>query len=183
LLFEAAKGPAVSLWIWSAADKRVLRFGELQSSAAINASFSPDGRGVAYSQLPTPSAGLFVQPFPPTGAKYQLPGGGIYPMWSPDGKRLFFNPAGRFLAVSVSAQPTLAFGNPVALARGTFFVPGPFAPRNHDIARDGQRLVGVISTATSGSSGQPQAGRLPPEQIQVVVNWFDELKTKLPAGK
>src|SRR5262249_15508786 len=34
---------------------------------------------------------IYVQPFPPTGAKYQLSAsGGFDPLWSPDGKELFY---------------------------------------------------------------------------------------------
>jgi Tol biopolymer transport system component len=179
LLFETSKGPSVSLWMLSVADKSVVPFAKLQSSYPINATFSPDGQWVAYSQA-TPRAGIFVQPFPPTGARFQVAGGGIYPMWAPDGKRLFSNPAGQFVAVSVNPQPSFTVGNPVVLPRGTFLNLGPLARRNHDIMRDGKRIVGVIASESSGASGQTQDSRLTREQIQVVLNWTEELKARVP---
>ena len=65
---------------------------------------------------------IYVQPFPATGAKYQLLAKGAgqphHSLWSPDGKDLFYNPGpGRFESVSVTTQPTFAFGNPVVVPR------------------------------------------------------------------
>src|SRR5436305_10832687 len=57
-----------------------------------HSAFSPDGRWLAYmSTGPLTSAKqeVFVQPFPPTGAKYLVsPDGGRAPLWSRDGKQL-----------------------------------------------------------------------------------------------
>jgi eukaryotic-like serine/threonine-protein kinase len=180
LLFEMIKGRTVSLWTLSLADKRVSPFGEVESFGPVNATFSRDGRWVAYSQLTTRGGGIFVQPFPPTGAKYQASPRGTYPLWAPDGKRLFYNIPGQLVAVTVSTQPSVAFGNPVALPRGTFLVLGPLIPRNHDITPDGKGIVGVITPASSGASDQSQTGKPPLDQIQVVLNWSEELKQRVP---
>jgi hypothetical protein len=82
------------------------------------------------------------------------------------------------VAVAVTTQPTVAFGNPIALPRGTFLVPGPLVVRNHDITPDGKAIVGVITPAASDR--QTQAGAPPLNQIQVVTNWFEELKARVP---
>jgi serine/threonine protein kinase/Tol biopolymer transport system component len=177
LLFEVTKGLSVSLWTLSPADKRVVPFGESESTGPFNGTFSPDGRWVAYST--TPGNRIVVQPFPQTGTKYEVSERGIYPLWAPDGKRLFYNLPGQLVAVTVSTQPIVAFGNPVALPRGTFLVQGPLVPRNHDITPDGKGIVGVI-TPVSGTSDQTQTGNPPLDQIQVVLNWSEELKAKVP---
>jgi hypothetical protein len=101
-------------------------------------------------------------------------------MWAPDGKRLFSNPAGQFVAVSVNPKPSCTVGNPVVLPRGTFLNLGPLARRNHDIMRDGKRIVGVIASESSGASGETQDSRLTREQTQVVLNWTEELKARVP---
>ena len=176
LLFEATKGSTVSLWALSLGDKRVVPFGESNSQYRFNAVFSPDGRWVAYAGRVATSGGVFVQPFPPTGAKYQLSASGMYPLWAPDGSRLFYNIPGQFVAVSVTTQPTVAFGNPVAVPRGTFLAFGPLVARNHDITPDGKAIVGVIMAA----SDQTQTGASAFNQIQVVTNWFEELKARVP---
>ncbi len=84
--------------------------------------FSPDGKWIAYSSAPattgfSPNRGVFVQPFPATGARYQVPKQQIdfHPLWSPDGAELFFTPtaaSGRLATVKVSLQPVVAFGTP-----------------------------------------------------------------------
>jgi hypothetical protein len=53
---------------------------------------------------------------------------------------------------------------------------GPYE-RPYDISRDGQRFLGLIDAA------QVQADGTAAPQIQVVLNWFEELKAKVPAGK
>ena len=178
LLYEALKGPTVSLWALSLDDKRVVSVAESDTSNRFNAVFSPDSRWVAYAQRSATSGGLFVQPFPATGAKYQLSASGMYPLWAPDGSRLFYNIPGQLVAVTVTTQPTVAFGNPVALPRGTFLVFGPMVARDHDIMPDGTAIVGVI---TSAVSDQPETSGGPPlNQIQVVTNWFTELQQRVP---
>src|SRR5262249_8895383 len=53
--------------------------------------FSPDGRWIAYASDETKREEIYVQPFPPTGAQYQITtNGGTSPLWSPDGKKLFY---------------------------------------------------------------------------------------------
>ena len=75
LLFSIKKADTFSLWILSLAGKQAMPFGNVQSLEPIGATFSPDDRWVAYTwtdaQAPnrgSPNRGVFVQPFPPTGA-------------------------------------------------------------------------------------------------------------------
>ena len=75
--------------------------------------FSPDGRWIAYQSTETGEDEIFVQPFPLTGAKYQLPHtlDNHHPAWSADGKELFFIPGpGRFESVPITTQPRFDFG-------------------------------------------------------------------------
>ena len=84
VLVAVSKGSSVSLWAFSMPSKQAAAYGGVQASVPISAAFSPDGQWVAYSDL---DAGTLVQPFPATGAKYQI---STYssPAWSPDGKEL-----------------------------------------------------------------------------------------------
>jgi len=55
---------------------------------------------------------------------------------------------------------------------------GPQFEREDDVTRDGKQFVGVIA------GGTPQSARVAPEsQLQVVLNWFEELRQRVPAGK
>ena len=144
-----------------------------------SATFSPDGRWVAYSATaPELRAGnLFVEPFPTTGATYPISKGtGFHPMWSPDGKELVYFAGGggnQFVGVSVTTRPTFTFGNPVPVPSGFLGRPQN-AERNYDITRDGKRFLGVVV------AGSTAAAATAAPQIRVVLNWFEELKARVP---
>jgi hypothetical protein len=185
LLFsETTKDAVSSLWRFSLKDRKATPFSDVKgSSLPTDAMFSPGGRWVAYqvgepgvnrAAADRPEGFTYVEPFPPTGEKHQLPMRGGRPLWSRDGTELFFVPSGReFMVVTVRTEPNLTFTNPVAVPR-MFGVAAPTNPRTFDIMPmpDG-RIIG-IGTA---SQSQSAAG---PAQIRVVLNWFEELKTRAP---
>jgi len=175
-LFSVARGSDVSLWTFSVRDRKALPFADVSSTAfPTDAVFSPDGRWVAYQtgQAGSGEPTTFVQPYPPTGAKFQIARGGR-PLWSPDGSQLFFIPGpSRFMAVSVSTRPVFAVTDPVAVPR-RFELSPPASPRPYDMLPDG-RVVGVAPA--------DQAGGRVSKEFRVVLNWFEELKTKVPVKK
>jgi hypothetical protein len=138
--------------------------------------FSPDGQWVAYASFGASAKTIYVQSFPVTGDPHQLPQGAVepkHPLWSADGTQLFYNPGpGQFESVSVTTQPTFAFGKHVAVPR-PFPGAAPSVRRPYDITPDG-RFVSAIP------AGQSASGRPTAPQIQVVLNWFEELKTRAP---
>ena len=95
-------------------------------------------------------------------------------LWSPDGRELFYNPReGAFEVVAVKTQPTFAFGNPIAVPR-PFEMGGTGTSRQFDITPEG-RFVGLVEPAQAANT--PTA-----PEIQVVVNWGEELKARTPGG-
>jgi hypothetical protein len=89
-------------------------------------------------------------------------------MWSPDGRQLFFAQQGRLQTASLTNQPgTLT--NPTTLLAGGFVGPGTADERGWDMMPDG-RIISVIRRDQTESG--PPVG----PQIQVVLNWFTELK-------
>jgi serine/threonine-protein kinase len=177
LLFSVAKGSEISLWTLSVRDRKAQPFDDVRSAAPFptDAMFSPDGRWVAY-QVGASEGGeaiTHVQPFPPNGSKYQIARGGR-PLWSRDGKELFYVPSpSQFMAVGIRTQPSFSFTAPVAVPRG-FGIADPASPRPYDVVPDG-RIVGV------GVAGESQSGSPGPAQIRVVLNWFEDLKARAPA--
>ena len=170
-LFSASMGSRTSLWTFAVPDRKAEPFSQVGSRFPLSAVFSPDGRWVAYSAFDSDTTGIFVEPFPSTGAKYRITRvGALHPQWSPNGKELFFQTGGLF-AVTVTTGRGVEFSSPVQIP-GPFQTPGPTAARGYDIMPDGQRLIGIVS------SGQGQAGLA--AQIQVVLNWFDEVKARVP---
>lgn len=174
-LYSVNRGTASELWTFSPGERTATRFGDVRSAGfPTNAVFHPDGRWVAYQSgdLGSGEATVFVQPFPPTGAKYQIARGGR-PAWSPDGRQLFFVPApAQFQVVNVRAEPAFETTAPAHLPR-PFGLSPPATPRNFDILRDG-RLVGIN---TPGAPADFAA------EIHVVQNWFEELKARVTAPK
>ena len=179
-LYNAGKGGATSLWVLSLTDRKAARFDAVESPASTltGAVFSPDGRWVAYaSQEGRASSAVYVQPFPPTGVKYQISknaDGGHHPMWSPDGAELSFSPGpNRLDAVRVTTHPSFTFGEGMPVLR-PFQGASPAYERPYDISRDGQHFLGLID-ASQTQSGAPVTPR-----IEVVLNWFEELKARAP---
>ena len=156
-------------------DKKPTPFADVQSPNPINAAFSPDGRWVAYTVFEGAVTGIYVQPFPATGAKYAVSkSSAIAPVWSRDGRELLSQPPGGHGAVqTITTQPSFSSTPPVPVPRGGAFTGGVTGERNYDVMPDG-RTLGVVSAGQTESAG----AATPP--IQVVLHWFEELKQRLP---
>jgi serine/threonine-protein kinase len=129
--------------------------------------FSPDGKWVAYASDESGSTGLevYVRPFLGPGPRVQISsGGGHEPVWSHDGRKIFYRNGGRVMAAELASSPTLSVTarRPV-LSMGA---PGSEVGANYDISPDGNRIL----------IGKP-AGR--EEKLTVVANWFTEVRRKL----
>jgi eukaryotic-like serine/threonine-protein kinase len=168
LSFSVTKGNSdVSLWTFSLHDKKAGQVEGVRSSSLLNSAFSPDGKWIAYVLN-----GIYVQPFPGTGATYQIETiRGIYPQWSRNGREMFYTPPGQLLAVDIRTEPSLVIGKPRSMPRG-FLVNGTGTPRSYDVTADG-RFIGVVDSSI------PLAGSTTP-QINVVLNWTEELKRLVP---
>jgi len=77
------------------------------------------------------------------------------------------------MAVDVVNRLGFAAGRPRKLFEGRYGATNPPVNANYDVSRDGQRFL-MIKESEQGSS---------PTQINVVLNWFEELKQKVPTGK
>jgi Tol biopolymer transport system component len=174
--FSVTKDADLSLWIFSIQDKKAAPFGDVRSREPIGSAFSPDGRWLAYWSSEKDGFGsraIFVQPFPSTGAKYQI-SSGASPRWTRDGKELVYDlRLGFFGAVRITTQPSFTFGSPVRFPKAGILGVAPTTEGNFDIAPDG-RIIGPIRAA------QSQSGTPVRPQIQVVLNWFEELKQRVP---
>jgi serine/threonine protein kinase/Tol biopolymer transport system component len=129
--------------------------------------FSPDGRFIAYYSDDSGSYEVYVQPFPASGAKWQISsGGGMQPRWRRDGKELFYMaPNRKLMAVDVNlANGTFEAGLPKLLFQ-THSI-GYSGPRNiYESSADGQRFL--------INSLQAEANSIP---VTVIVNWTADLK-------
>lgn len=139
-----------------------------------------DGKWIAYVgsiAVGGATEGVYVQPVPATGATYQISERkqGQMPVWSRDGREIVFIPGGGLLAsVRFETSEGFTFSKPVQLRRGFTENLGPVFERNYDITRDG-KFIGFIAPGQNSTA-------VPVGQLNVVLNWFTELKTKVPAN-
>jgi serine/threonine-protein kinase len=176
LLFTIAKDGTYRLWRLSVSSGRLEPFAGVASSTPTAAAFSPDGNWVAYNIAAANPAGdiTFVQPFPPTGAIYQVSSNddGHHPVWSRDGRELFYVPGPSQIAVvTVTPGASFTFSPPSIIAPAGLMGPGTFN-RNFDILLDGSGFIGR-------QVAEDEESRLgAPPRLHVVTNWFEDLKRR-----
>ena len=134
--------------------------------------FSPDGRWLAYHSDEKGRREVFVQPYPPTGAKRQVSDeGGSRPRWSAKGDEIFYRNGPKLYAVPIQTEPVFKPGRP------TLLFEQPFVETNtrsdYDVAPDGERFVFLELTPE-------EAARKPVHQLTVVQNWFEEFERLAP---
>ena len=122
-------------------DRRNFVISNPPSGRADEASFSPDGKWLAYDSDESGRFEVYVAPFPPTGAKWQVSSnGGGQPRWRGDGRELFyFGPDGSIMAVDVRAGTSIEPGTPHALFKTS--VQPSFTTDQYAVAADGQRFL------------------------------------------
>ncbi len=133
--------------------------------------FSPDGRYVAYHSKESGRSEVYVTRYPGAQGRWQISvDGGYGPLWSANGHELFYRNGDKMMAVAVSAGSDFSAGRPYTVFEGRFEVDFPWN-RGYDVTRDGQRFVMVRREESSA-----------PVRVHVVLNWLDELKTRVPAA-
>ena len=129
--------------------------------------FSPDGKWLAYASDESGRFEVYIDT-PQFGNKRQLSvNGGAEPLWSRDGREIFYRRGDGLIAVSVSTGSALVIGPARPLFEGRF-EPIDWGERNYDVSPDGQRFLMIRS-----ESGRGEA------EIRVVMNWLDELRSTL----
>ena len=179
-IYESTTGALTTVWIHSITTGKAERLAGIESTHLPGTALSPDGRWLAYAIREEGRSNLlYVEPFPQTGAKYQISStteDGHHPVWAPDGKELFYTPGpgNRLTAVPVTLSPTFSFGTPVHIDRPFTNAPNTVV-RTYDVARDGKRFLGSSeSPLLSGAKG------VTAPQFNVIVNWFEELNVRAP---
>jgi serine/threonine-protein kinase len=143
-------------------------------------SFSPDGRWIAYGSSESGRDAIYVQPYPPTGAKYQITTANSYdPLWSPKGRQIFYTegphgyPSGGFgplISVDVRTESGITYANPTRLFDSVLFS-GNWP---YDVTPDGSRFVVLRPAGDAGGKTAPNP------EIRVTLNWFEELRQRVP---
>jgi serine/threonine protein kinase len=135
---------------------------------------SPDGRWLAYASDETGRGEVYVCSFPSKDKKRQISEeGGSSPIWSKDGKQLFYRRGMAVWVADIETEGELSSSKPRMLFdRERLSVGGPL--RHWDLWPDGQ---GFLMLELGERMSQPA------DEIIIVQNWFEELKHLVPTGK
>ncbi len=135
--------------------------------------FSPDGRWLAYSSNKMGQDEVYIVDFPGKKIFRKISAdGGTAPVWADkSGRELFYSKGNKLMAVSIDLQSGIPGATSFLFENNCLISDRP-AP-GFDVADDGQRfLVRLLP----GKADEPV-------QINLVTNWFEELKRLCPLGK
>ena len=135
----------------------------------VHPAVSPDGGWMAYTSLRSGGPEVYVERFPDLGDRRLISTeGGRLPLWSPDGRELFYRTPddAKVMVVSIDTEPSFTAGAPEVLFEDSFFF---FRTRRtYDITPDGQRFVMLrLGGAETTEDDAPPA-------LVVVQNWLAE---------
>jgi serine/threonine protein kinase len=131
-----------------------------------NGKLSPDGRWLAYNSTENGRLEVYVQPMPQTGSKWLISrGGGQGPLWSADGRQLYFiAPDRKLMAMAVRVEGTNLMPSPAIALMDTRITDWESSlVGSYAVAPDDQRFLINSSTQAGGA-------------ITLLLNWTAALK-------
>jgi Tol biopolymer transport system component len=161
------------IWVLRLSDRKAQPFLRTPFNESVP-QFSPDGHWLAYVSDETGRWEIYVQSYPGPGGKWQIStDGGMEPVRNPNGRELFYRKGDKMMAVDIATQPSFNAGKPRILFEGRYERTPATGP-NYDISPDGQRFLMLKPSEQEAAA---------PTQINVVLNWFEELKRRVPTGQ
>ena len=136
------------------------------------AMFSADGQWLAYVSNQSGQDEVYVRPYPQGSQRLISDGGGTAPIWSRNGEELYYRSlSGNLMAVPIQTSPSFVPGRlrelfPVAGFRTSINT----AAYDIDVSGEGFIMVSVGQNPDGASS----------QRINIVLNWFEELKERVP---
>jgi serine/threonine-protein kinase len=131
---------------------------------------SPDGRWVAYEAAEAGWSEIYVRPFGSGEGRWLVSAGsGGQPVWTREGREIFYRNRrdGTLMTADITPGPPLRVGKPRVVLAGVSFVQGPRG--SQDATPDGERFLLI-----------EEGPRPPVQQLQVVLNWLEELRRTRP---
>jgi eukaryotic-like serine/threonine-protein kinase len=131
--------------------------------------FSSDSRWIAYVSDKSGRNEIYMRPIQGAGEEWTISSdGGTEPVWARNAPLLFYRHDDAMMVVDVVTTPAVSAGKPRRLFEKRF-QPSPSFWPNYDVSSDGKRLLMI-----------KHAEQAAPTQINVVLNWFEELKQRVP---
>jgi serine/threonine-protein kinase len=137
---------------------------------------SPDGRWIAYISNESGNSGIYVQSYPDLRRKYFIAESRFdlgSPVWGQDGREIFYLDTkgdAKMMVVSVGSGSELTPTRPRKLFEG-HYVGSLEGLQEFDVSADGKRFVMIKSMQESVSETR---------SLRVILNWFEDLKNKVP---
>ncbi len=135
-------------------------------------SFSPDGRWMAYDSNESGTYHVYVRAFPDKGGKWEISnGGGVYPMWSRNGRELFFRTEeNQIMVVSFTVKgESFVADKPRVWSEKRIANVGHIP--NYDLAPDGKRIAALMPA-------EAQEGQKAQNHVIFQENFFDEVRRR-----
>jgi hypothetical protein len=166
------------IWLLDSGHGRTLRCLLCTDAHEGSPALSPDGKWIAYTSDDPGLREVYVRPVEGSGKKYPISNGpGYQPLWSRNGKELFYwkgapmgaDPAPihpmQMMVVDLMLDPVFRAAKPRVLFAGSFLWGGR---ANYDVSADGQQFL-MLQPVQSA----------PITQLELVVNWFEELRARV----
>ena len=138
------------------------------------AQFSPNGKWILFQSNQSGMTEVYVRPYPDirNGVWKISEGGGYDPLWSPDGRKIYYRRQNEMYAVDVTTQGHFSKGTSKKIFEGAYF---DFSGqgRRFDIHPDGERFIMI----------QQPGGTNNEHRIFVIQNFFEELQRLAPAKR
>jgi serine/threonine-protein kinase len=165
-----------SLFFTEGVDLRILSLGAdqrpqpfLQGPSFYDfAAVSPNGHWLAFTSEESGRREVYMRPLPGPGSRWAISAdGGEQPVWSRNGREIFYVSHGRMMAVTVTGDATLSVSKPRFLFDARLW---PTVERTYDVTPDGDFVM-----IERGESDAPRT------QINVVLNWAQEVAKRVAA--
>ena len=134
---------------------------------------SPDGRWLAYRSNESGRTEVYIARFPGAAVKRQVSiDGGDQPQWGPNGRQLFYLNGSRVMSVDLNTESGLPVGKPRMLferAPSESALNSGQWGHTYAVLPDGNRFLFV------SNAPRPEV-----RELKVVLNWFEELKRRVP---
>lgn len=136
--------------------------------------FSPDGRWVAYCSNQSNRSEVYVEAWPGPGMKEQISSdGGTDPIFSRDGRELFYRNGDKMMVVPISTEravfkpgrPSVLWSAPYSHGMSSSCGPPGVSSANYDVSADSQQFLMIRDEAAQTSSSS----------LVVILHWADEL--------
>jgi eukaryotic-like serine/threonine-protein kinase len=175
LVYGEAGGASVGAGVWA------MRLNPDQGASpearelvreAWNGQISPDGRWMAFQSATSGQLEVYVVPFPGPGPRVPVSvNGGENPLWSADGRELFYTNGNRMMAVAIAPGTAFSVSAPRQLFEGRY--------------RPGSNSVTPFSVTTKDRVRFLRVQQVQPDlavtRIEIVLNWIRQLRQPAPA--